>query len=615
MTTTVVRRLYFYAAAFLGLQLLAAGARGLITILLEPLLSATALGRPQEATFRLSLNVALILVGLPLWVFHWYVAQRGAGAPEEQHARLRRLYGYLVLAIAVLGLLSALSTLLRALLSGTMFGGEDMQAAAAIAALVVHGAIWVYHWRIYGADRAAVEQSGGTATLRRWYLVIAQGASLAVASVAAVDLLRQLLLLALTPTIGSTLGPNRSMATLIAGLVIWLLHHLWWRRLVRVPSSLREDETRSALRQVYSALVITVSAVAALGGLTSLLYRILLAGFGGAMWQTLVADQAQAVAVILVAAPLWNYHRVQIAHEALLSDLPARTDTARRLIGYLMAAIGLGALFFGLGGLLSTLIRMALAPAALGVGWREPLSIYLALSAVALPVFSVTSRSMERLARRSAADERTLARRIYLYVALLFGISATIISLVALLRLLLGAVLGATQADLSVEIGRWTGYTLIGAAITIYYVLLVRRAGAAKSDVGAGVTIAVMVSDPLRQALLAALAREAPGATVQIMGADGSAPEAAILRAAHILIAPLQAAIDGPEAAAIRAFEGRRLLLVTALPGYDLIGARRGNEPIVRETVRVLRAILSETQSGGPSPSHNHVVAGHPGPV
>ena len=97
MSLTVVRRLYFYAAAFIGLQMLAAGARDLLAALLERLVAAPALGSPGESALRLSADIALLLIGLPLWYFHWRVAQRGIARPEEQQAAIRRLYLYLVL--------------------------------------------------------------------------------------------------------------------------------------------------------------------------------------------------------------------------------------------------------------------------------------------------------------------------------------------------------------------------------------------------------------------------------------------------------------------------------------------------------------------------------------
>jgi len=71
MALTIVRRLYFYAAAFIGLQMLAAGARDLLGTLLERLLAPPALGPAEQATIRLSASAALLLIGLPLWAIHW----------------------------------------------------------------------------------------------------------------------------------------------------------------------------------------------------------------------------------------------------------------------------------------------------------------------------------------------------------------------------------------------------------------------------------------------------------------------------------------------------------------------------------------------------------------
>jgi hypothetical protein len=57
-----------YAAAFIGLQVLAAGARGIIAVLLEGSLSPPAVGSMEQQTFRISLYTALLIVGVPLWI-------------------------------------------------------------------------------------------------------------------------------------------------------------------------------------------------------------------------------------------------------------------------------------------------------------------------------------------------------------------------------------------------------------------------------------------------------------------------------------------------------------------------------------------------------------------
>src|SRR3712207_8643184 len=58
----------------------------------------------------------------------------------------------------------------------------------------------------------------------------------------------------------STLFPY---TTLFRSFVFWAAHHLWARRLVVDRTPLQPDESRSTLRQVYAALAITVSALAA----------------------------------------------------------------------------------------------------------------------------------------------------------------------------------------------------------------------------------------------------------------------------------------------------------------------------------------------------------------
>jgi len=151
------------------------------------------IGTPKLAASRLSLSVALVLVGLPLWAIHWSVAQGMARRTEEQHARLRRLYGYLVLLVAVLMVLFALNDLFAALFGAVLAEAAGRQAAAAIAGIVVQGSRCAYHWRVFSADRASVEPAEGTATLRRWYLLLVQAISLSLASVTAIVLIDQLL--------------------------------------------------------------------------------------------------------------------------------------------------------------------------------------------------------------------------------------------------------------------------------------------------------------------------------------------------------------------------------------------------------------------------------------
>jgi hypothetical protein len=108
MATHIVRRLYIYIAAFIGLQMFAAGSGELLTLLGERLVGGPPLAAPEITALRLGGSVALLSIGALLWAAHWALVQRDAHQPEGQSSVLRRLYAYAVLLVAAFGALLAL---------------------------------------------------------------------------------------------------------------------------------------------------------------------------------------------------------------------------------------------------------------------------------------------------------------------------------------------------------------------------------------------------------------------------------------------------------------------------------------------------------------------------
>lgn len=603
MATSIVRRLYIYAAAFIGLQMLAAGLRQLLHALLETTLVPDAVSSPDFRTEQISISIALLVVGLVLWAVHWRWVQRSLVQPDERHSALRRLYGYLVLLVAIISLLFNCYDLVARLLQGAA-SIQRPEIGRASADIAVNGLIWLAHWRIFSSDRVLVEQTGATATLRRWYLVLIQAVSLSMASFAAVSVVAVLITSLLEPVISGTTRASFVLPGLIAGFVLWLPHELWARQLLRFPTPLQVDESRSTLRHVYAALVITVTVLALLSGLVVVVYSFMLIGLGGTTWSAERWNVVQAVAMITVAAPLWIYHRARLAEQAQITTVQARVDTARRTIDYLTAAVGLVTLFFGLGGLLSTLLRLAFTPDVLLGSLQESLSFNLALSSVALPVYGWTLLRRARLVSGSVEEQQTLARRMYLYGALLFGIVALIVAVVALVRLVLQTVLGAAEPNLLTEVGRWLGYGLIALAITWYHVTLLRRTGTVHADAGRGQTIVILAASPLRELLRAAITRELPGAEIADHAPDDLAALPELLSGVQVLVVPLALVLSGPVAPTIAAFPARKLVLASAGPGLELIGGGASDAVLARQAAQALRTAATTTPdaaSAGPA--------------
>lgn len=589
MATRIVRRLYIYIATFIGLQMLAAGAGELLTLLGERLIGGAPLAAPELTTLRLGGSVALLAVGALLWAAHWTFAQRDARQPEGRGSALRRLYAYAVLLVAALGGLIALQGALTIALGGFGTGRQSLQLLNPLISAGVSGAVWLAHWRLFSADRAEVEAAGPNATLRRWYLALTLWASLAMTVFGAGVLIHSLLQRFVFDAPGTAQQLAMPAAALIAGFLLWLPHELWSRRLVRRPGPLQAGEQSATLRQVYTALVITSSLVAALAGLAALLAAGLRVALAAATWTDAFGEETRAAAALVIGLPVMLYHREQLLVTARLSGATAQVGTARRLISYLLGAVSLATLYFGLGGLMGTLLRLWLNPEVVGAAWRTPLSWYMAATLVALPVYWLATRNSEGLARANAEEQRTLSRRMYLYAGLLFGVIASVVTTTQLLQLLVVSVLGQGEQGVAGELGRLTGYTALGAGIAAGYGVLLRRAGLVRGTAGAGWSIMLVSAAPLRQVIAAAIAHELPGAVVAAFDEQDSPERRAALTGADVLVLALAAQGD----ATIAGFTGPRLLLATPIAGATLVGARREGSGLARETARTLRELCN----------------------
>ncbi len=96
------------------------------------------------------------------------------------------------------------------------------------------------------------------------------------------------------------------------------------------------------------------------------LQEVLLSIMGKTSWSSVFADHLLALSTFIVGLVIWRFHQLLLADEARVTGTAASVATAHRMIVYLTAAVGLAALFFGLGGVLSTLLRWGVEGTALG---------------------------------------------------------------------------------------------------------------------------------------------------------------------------------------------------------------------------------------------------------
>lgn len=538
-----IRRIYVFVLAGAGLAALASGVADVLRVLLEVAVRTPAASANTERFLREGISVwgAAALVGLPIWALHWAWAQRStrSGAWEPGLA-LRRLYLYLVLAFALIALtfnaVDLLDTLVAPLDVGRRAADLLGSAARTLPTLLVASAVWAYHLRVTRADWAAVGEAGASATLRRWYVY---GAAL-LGWWSLLDAGAQVLG-AVWTSLADTSGPGQggvllsAVPGLLVSLAVWLTHWAW---LPRGP--IAEDDHRSTLRVVYLFLGLLIAVVGTLSGASQLLYYALARLLGverpGGVGGSLLVAAATPGSAALVFGLGWWYQGAALRVQAARSVEQPRQAGIRRFATYLVALAGLAALGVGVGGVLWTLLDLALAGTS-GEAWRSDVARFITITVVGLAAWLASWRPSTRV---SASEARALSRRLYLYLGLIGAMLAVLGGGGTLLYRLLTLLLGeAASRSLLGDLAHAVAVLLVGGVVAVYQARAIRRDGRAAASASGPTAERPAPPAPVR-------------ATVQLEADDAASFAAALdaLRVRGVRVASVNPAETTPPSAA-----------------------------------------------------------------
>ena len=168
-----IRRLYFYAVAIISMEVVVWG----IISLLRSIFSVNKIVDDASA---LAQALALILVGVPIFLVHWLWAQRvSAKDDEEQTASLRAIFFYgILLGTLIPAVQNLLALINRAFLttanlyvSRSIVGGSQTWTDNLIA-IVVNLLIAAYFWNTLKAKWRTLPETENFAEIRRLYRFI-----------------------------------------------------------------------------------------------------------------------------------------------------------------------------------------------------------------------------------------------------------------------------------------------------------------------------------------------------------------------------------------------------------------------------------------------------------
>ena len=497
-----VQRLYFYVATFAYLLVAGNGIVLVARYLLDELFGPERLTRDVT---ELALGVALALIWTPVWVWHRLRVQRLlAEEPAERGDALRKMSIYLTLGVSAALAMHASVELLRWVFGARSFTGYP------IAALAVWSGVWVYHWL---AEEREGQPSEEARTIRRLYVYWTSGYALSMLAAGAAIALYLVFREAYEGLVDiprllrgeEGLWRDRMKDALAIGMVgsaIWAYHWL----------SVARRDVESDLRQFY------LFVFAILGGFVTALASTGVLTFGVLQWAIGTPEQDAVsahfrflpgtVASIIVGLGLWVYHwdtarREQAAY--------GRLAEVTRINGYVMSALGLGAIAGAVAVLVPTVIGIAVSSAREVLAgedwWRDRIAVVLTLAILGAPVWGYYWSSMQRRAEAGGAEERAaLPRRLLVYGVAAAGTLAALGSVSYLLFAFLDAALENELSPAFLRDAKWSMGALVTAALIApyyWFVLQEDRRALAKAAPPPGA---------------------APRKAVTLLIADGSAP-------------------------------------------------------------------------------------------
>ena len=168
-----IRRLYFYLVAFISIEIVLWGLVGLLRSIVDDTVSGGADALAQA--------LALILVGVPIFLIHWLWAQRASARDEEEKtASLRAAFLYAIL----LGTLIPVVQNLLAFIDRSLVQAAGLEVDRAfrafseqsladnLIAILMNGIVAAYFWNVLRHEWETITDSENFSEVRRLYRYI-----------------------------------------------------------------------------------------------------------------------------------------------------------------------------------------------------------------------------------------------------------------------------------------------------------------------------------------------------------------------------------------------------------------------------------------------------------
>ncbi len=300
-----VRRLYFFAVAMISIEVVLWG----LINLLRSILSQTVGGTADV----LARALALTVVGLPIFLFHWLWAQRLASADvEERTASLRAVFFYGILLATLIPLIQNLLALVNRVLLGTaglelgraLLGGGGTVPDNVIA-IVINGVVAFYFWRLLQTEWRSLPEEDNFADVRRLYRYLWLIYGLLMMIFGTQQILRYMFFVP-SGVLGEIIRE-----TIINGLVLLLIGvPVWVYSWNIVQNSTQDDRERDSNLRLAILYILALSGVITVLTTAAMVIHVLLDGLLGVRMTTveMINKMGGPLSIGVPLAAVWAYY-------------------------------------------------------------------------------------------------------------------------------------------------------------------------------------------------------------------------------------------------------------------------------------------------------------------
>ena len=338
-----IQLFYFYSILFVSLLIIINGILLIANFILDEFLPN---GMIDSNQLGAATGFSFVIVGIPLWIFHWRQINRQVNETEySKTSPLQQFYFYLILSVAIASISKNL-----VFVTESIFTLRDFDPSNAIS-LMLWASVWIFHWQRINSTTNKTLNVTGSSIFKNVYIYIVAIFGLVLISGGignSVYLTLENILDYLSGTefiLDPDSGPYKDsyfsyLSLIPSGLLLWISHWIFFGR----------KEKLTAVKSTYTYLTTIISAVLVLLG-TVLLFWILFSGVlaifvgGNGQDDSQLEELPAALTLILIGTSIFAYHIQYVRHYLDFGD---SHSTSNRIVLYSLALFSIIILSIGL---------------------------------------------------------------------------------------------------------------------------------------------------------------------------------------------------------------------------------------------------------------------------